>query len=184
MFSAWSPLHRQKLYPQETDSFMVINGRVSRKLMPKYPAQELRTCQKATTRNPCNLISGLCQEQTAMSTFPCLHQSPAWWPSSCPPESPSSHLPSGSPDMTLSPGQTCCLSAPCPQTPGSLIKPDLPTGTGNMEAALRVTVLEGKESHSAGGKGGPMSLGLSLSLISPPCQDCNTWFFIQSRGRL
>lgn len=93
-------------------------------------------------------------------------------------------IPPGLLHVTLSSGQTCCLSTPCPQTPGSLVKPDLPAGTGNMEAALRVTVLEGKESHSAGGKGGPMSLGLSLSLISPPCQDCNTWFFIQSRGRL
>lgn len=45
---------------------MVINRRVSRKLMPKYPAQELRTYHNVTTRNPGNLIKLIEQNTTLM----------------------------------------------------------------------------------------------------------------------
>lgn len=69
--------------------------------MTKYPAQELTIYQNLTPRNPCDLISGLCQEQTAMTTFPCLYPSLAWWPPSCPPESTSSHLSFWSPGHDL-----------------------------------------------------------------------------------
>lgn len=37
--------------------------------MTKYPVQEFTTYPDLTTSTPYNLISGVCQEQAAMTTF-------------------------------------------------------------------------------------------------------------------
>lgn len=161
--------------------------------MPMCPA-ELRTCQYLTTRNPCNPIPDLCQKPKICLYFPVLPnpRMVALFLSSWGQEQ---SLPSWSPGPDPQLCASCSLGAPCPQTPGSLVRTDLPAWTGTQGQGCS----ESHRTHLGGGKEGTLTpvCPHPRNSLCPWPQDCvktanvcfssqirrNRWEFIKAKKR-